>query len=438
MTQLKRSIGLVGFEPKEAGMLEVLLGGSDSQGFSVASQSTASALLIDYDIVSNNIHQMARLQSDLGNRPCIVVSAYPHSIDFGNIILSRPLSFDGLKGALRELRIIVDDLQGSFHRPVDETPVVKPETTVAASERPLKLDKVTLASWVAEAKKEEAHAAPQAAKKTASKPSVKKPVQQQSANAKSVHATASHPPKPAFTEGEPVRHPAGAKTARPEPAPPAVPAAKKRDLLDWNAAQKQELELQCCGHYDDINPQDMADRKRITINLQGQFITLAREAVSLANREGLPVQVSGIPGLFVYLPDIQQFAFNLDNELLLQTARSRFGVGELQLQERPDLTDVDFPRAKMDELLWTLSLITVQGRVPDYLDISGEMKLVRAPEFERLLSIPYSRSIARLWVSRSYSALDIAKILAIPQRFVFSFMVAADTVGLFERKLERK
>lgn len=433
MTQLKRSIGLVGFEPKEAGMLEVLLSGSDSQGFSVASQSTASALLIDYDIVSNNIHQMSRLQSDLGNRPCIVVSAYPHSIDFGNIILSRPLSFDGLKGALRELRIIVDDRQDRFHRPVDETPVVKPETTVAASERPLKLDKATLASWVAEAKKEEAHAAPQASKKPASKPSIKKPVQQQSVNAKSVHASASHSPKPAFTEGSTLR-----QAAQPEPVSPTGPTAKKRDLLDWNVAQKQELELQCCGHYDDINPQDMADRKRITINLQGQFITLAREAVSLANRESLPVQVCGIPGIFVYLPDNRQFAFNLDNELLLQTVRSRFGVGELQLQERPDLTDVDFPRAKMDELLWTLSLITVQGRVPDYLDISGEMKLVRAPEFERLLSIPYSRSIARLWVSRSYSALDIVKVLAIPQRFVFSFMVAADTVGLFERKLERK
>ena len=365
-------------------MLEVLLQGSDAQGFRLEPTTSADALLIDYDAISSNVHQLQRWTEKIAKTPSIVVTSNVAATSLPALLIERPLSFSALKDALRKLRDQVKDAQSARNQLAKQIAEV---TQQNEKPQPVKLDKATLSALVAEAQQEVKNTGAAVADKAVD--SVKE-----------------------------------SKSLKTE----AV------SLLNWTEAQKQELEMNCCGQMADLDLHYEAEKRRVLVNMAGTFLAILKDAVTKGRVARQPIQIRGIPGSFVFLPASEEFAYDQDLDFLLQIARSKFKMGELQLLERPDLSDCEYPRAKADELLWLLSLSTLRGRVPDDLGLENELKLRKSPDFDRLLSIPYSRSIARLWGSRFYNAIDVAKILAIPQRFVFSFMVAADAVELFERK----
>lgn len=230
---------------------------------------------------------------------------------------------------------------------------------------------------------------------------------------------------------------AGVGTPKPAPKPEALSsirdANKSRLVLRWSDAEQSMLLKRACGSLPDLDPELPGWNKRILFSLEGRFLDQVGKMVELARVQGVATKVTGIPGNFVYFPDRDLFSYDLDPDLLVQMAGSRFGLGELGCESTELKTPTD-PIAKRDQLLWMLGLFTAAGRLPDHLDPAEKYRLVDAADLQRFMLMPQAEQIAKVWVSDDRSALDIVQLLKLPQRYVFSFMAAADAAGLLERR----
>ncbi|WP_343802355.1 hypothetical protein [Marinobacterium maritimum] len=215
------------------------------------------------------------------------------------------------------------------------------------------------------------------------------------------------------------------------PKPSPEPVVEPEEVLQPPKLSAEMIQ-QCCGSLPDVNLDAPHERRRAYFSLDGLLLPWVQRCVRQGDETGLVQQVLGVPGALFYLPAEKVFLVGIDADLLLQLARTRFGFDEISLQERS--AEAELPHGRKvaaDELLWQLALFTARGRVPDTLSAEQPKLLDEMPDFDRLLETPHARSIAELWQSQRLSAQNIASMLGVPQRFVFSFFVAADAIGLF-------
>ncbi|MBV1786566.1 hypothetical protein KQ940_00680 [Marinobacterium sp. D7] len=351
-------------------MLEVFFDSSNNPGLRLESPERAAALLV-------NLTTEADLQQFLewyASRPdCPVIAVVSEiSAPRGVLELKRPLEVTGLKSMLAR---VLDDLH---KRAVRFPSGGAPEE--AKGKTALKMEPVDLKALIAEA---------------------------------GVSA-----PKPA---------------PKPQPLNTVRDASKSRLIMRWSEAERDTLMRRACGSLPDLDPELPGWSKRILFSLEGRFLDQVNKMVQLAQEQQVPMQVSGIPGAFIYFPDRDLFSYDLDPDLLVQMASSRFGFGELDCHPAELKSPVD-PIAKRDQLLWMLGLLTSAGRLPDHLDPAERYRFNGVSDLQRFMLPPQAENIAKAWAVESRSALEIVRLLKLPQRYVFSFMAAADAAGLFERR----
>jgi len=415
----KPSIGIVGFSTQEAALLEIFFNGNRAEGFQLVPAERAQALLIDLsDTVSRR--QVEKWLRRNGERPFIaVVESTAEKMDGKGkkgLRLTRPLSMDALQRALAELQRQLDG--GASSSPSPE-PQPDPERRRAA----------VFAQW--QARKERSSQAQDAWKgeKTQrqgealrSRFSVKRDelnhlileAQNQLEQKQRSSAPSGSGPAPRPAKG-------GAQGREPR-TPAELPTPRL----------SAEMVQQCCGNLPDVDLDSATERRRVYFSLDGLLLPWIKRSIEVGNASGKPQQIVGVPGALFYLPADKAFLVTIDSDLLLQLTRTRFGFEEISLLERePDIELPKGRRVAADELLWQLALFTARGRLPDTLSAEEPRLLKSMPDFERLLETPHARSIAELWQSQRLSAQDVASLLGVPQRFVFSFLVAADAIGLY-------
>lgn len=437
MTTMFARVGLIGFEGREKGMLEVFFSGSEAQGLQLDAPERSDALLVNVQSADALLSFRRWFDQQSVKRPAVlVVSELALPAPF--IALERPLTLHGLKQALNVLR---DQLEAA--------PL--PEAGHAGGERRVTtrvLDAQALRALVDETLAAEKARSAQVKSVQAENTPIPSPDTTAAPRAKSPHTLALEEDIKALTAtvggglaadaADSARAAASASVAGASSAA-ALPADEEASTdgtqaLTWSPAQQVELVKHCCGSLPDLDLEREAGRRRLSINLEGRLLIPVREAIAQADTEGNPVQITGIPGMLVYFPALDRFSYDLDPEFLLQMSATRFAPGELTLTQRPDLTQPQSPTLPRDELVWMLALMTTQGRVPESVPLDKPLQLAKLPDFTRLLAMPHGKSIAALWQASPQSALDIVQTLGIAQRFVFSFLVAADATGLFERK----
>lgn len=217
-------------------------------------------------------------------------------------------------------------------------------------------------------------------------------------------------------------------------AKPAAKTVKKSTAV--LSASDEEMVYRCCGNLADVDVAKPDERRRIYFNTDGALLYWLPMAVKKAKMSNTPVEIAGLPRSFVYLPEEDRFFGDFGEDLLLQYALSRFGFGELDLKERLDLA-VSKPVAtgdkqtleQRDAMIWKVALWTARGRLNQRMDPEKVYKLKERPEFSRMIEIPHAPEITELWYDHRLSALDIVRILNVPQRFVFAFMSGADALG---------
>lgn len=412
----KYSIEIVGFAPSEAALLEVFFNSGKAEGFELASTGKADALLVS---VSNSDHNgsAGNRSRQVGDRPHIAVvdpGAAGAGSGKGAVLLVRPLSMAALQQALTELRRKLE--QGEDAQDVGQ------------SESPSLLGRddhqraAVYAEW--QARKQRSSKVLEAWKASNS-------LSQGEALRGCFGLERSELNNLIIEAQQQVSRP-----PRVKPDSAAETESQKSESLISDELQVPRVSAeqiqQCCGNLPDVDLDSATERRRVYFSLDGLLLPWVKRAVESGKASGKSQQIVGVPGALFYLPGDDCFLVGIDADLLLQLTRTRFGFDEISLLERE--SDTELPhgrRIAADELLWQLSLFTARGRLPETLSADEPRLLGAMPDFERLLEIPHARSIAELWQSQRLSARSIASMLGVPQRFVFSFLVAADAIGLY-------
>jgi hypothetical protein len=213
--------------------------------------------------------------------------------------------------------------------------------------------------------------------------------------------------------------------------------------------EEENLHQQYCGYNQDINLEKSGNIEKIYYDpsqyLQGFF-----EKAALVSQQ---FEQGGIMIEGLYAPVILNYKKNkivcckqtLDNKLrtmtLLPLSHSHLGMTTLNDTEFDKfVTSHQLLVQPLDKFLWRIALWTARGRVSKGTDLYKKVVLLHWPNFTRLIVTPYALKISALWVEQPSSLLETAKILDIPQRYVFAFFSAASALKLafVERRFEAR
>ncbi len=85
-----------------------------------------------------------------------------------------------------------------------------------------------------------------------------------------------------------------------------------------------------------------------------------------------------------------------------------------------------------EAFIWTTSLLTARGRLPEGTDIKKRVALKYWPDLTRIETIPHVMQIAAVFYKHPGSLRDLPTWLGIEQRYIFSFYNAALSLKLIE------
>jgi DNA-binding NarL/FixJ family response regulator len=118
-----------------------------------------------------------------------------------------------------------------------------------------------------------------------------------------------------------------------------------------------------------------------------------------------------------------------ENINLLELARQDFSNGQISSNESAMPDKNAQLKLEQEVFLWKLALYTYRGHLPEGIDVNKPVYLKYWPNLTRLEPTPDAMRIASL-LSRQPAALAfIVRILNIPQKHVFNFFAAANTIG---------
>lgn len=195
-----------------------------------------------------------------------------------------------------------------------------------------------------------------------------------------------------------------------------------------------------CGEHDDV--QSVTDVALFTP--ENYVLSTILEAVRVAKDTQQSVYLKLSPQDYVLLMPQQGLAYcTLDtrSEEFRVLCNNPVQTGQFALHI-PDGAELDGLKQQvaqnadalldMEAFVWVSSLLTARGRLGRGVAIEKKISLKYWPNLTRLEQFPHIVRIAALWNQRPASALDIAKALAIPQRYAFAFHTAANALNLFE------
>jgi len=187
----------------------------------------------------------------------------------------------------------------------------------------------------------------------------------------------------------------------------------------------------------DINPTDPAQVARVSFSTDNLLQGYLQRALSDATQTNRPVVVSGIWRSISIDPLARSVCYELSLSQLrslciMPTKESEVSIQPLVIPggDAPNRHTGKFDHQPLDAFLWQIALWTSRGRIPNDADLKKPVFLSHWPNFTRLTVTPHALRIAALWSRQPYGLIDTAKILHIPQRYVFAFFCAVQAIGL--------
>ncbi len=228
-------------------------------------------------------------------------------------------------------------------------------------------------------------------------------------------------------------------------------------ITETNFAEQNAAKLY--GDYDDINLNNQEQIDKLFYDtgeyLQGYFeyaFTLSQKLET----GGLLIEGLYCPVILIAKQNriLRSNEFN-DNQLRTMTLlplsnitvrhnQSRGKAFKIHLNEKHGLNIVNLNESELaqyqkqyslipqnlDGFLWLIALWTARGRLAKGTDLNEPVILKNWPNFTRLIETPYALKIAAFWIGNPHSLLETARILEIPQRYVFAFFNAARAIRL--------
>lgn len=228
---------------------------------------------------------------------------------------------------------------------------------------------------------------------------------------------------------------------------PFPPATRKRDGETLISTSEESVGFKLgnsdsrtfFGSVPDIDPADPHQVARAQFDPSRYLIGKLFHAIELARDSERAVRLASDLGVITVLPGAGQVLVDMSHNQLRALAvapldEERVGY---RFVDGVDLSVV--PREKiyrLDALLWTSMLLASRGKVPVGTDLNAPVTMKHWPNLTRLEAFPRapridsSVRIAACLCRESVSLATLARVLKIPQRFVFAFFAAASALDL--------
>lgn len=193
-----------------------------------------------------------------------------------------------------------------------------------------------------------------------------------------------------------------------------------------------------CGHQADIDPDDIKSMHLITYNRSTRLQGLIEKALEVAKHAECVNCLKGVMGELLIDPTNNRVLSSvkeqtLDSLMLMPSKNLQLESKLLSLHQAKEhvrSSTTPFYYDCMEHFLWKTALLTAHGRVPVGTNLQDPVVLLRWPNFSRLMLTPYALQITALWAESPYSLIETAKMLQIPQRYVFSLYSAMSALNL--------
>lgn len=264
------------------------------------------------------------------------------------------------------------------------------------------------------------------------------------------NGTAAMPRQPAATRGQsrrtakPVVTKAAPAVALQSVTPGSVPPSMRVDRRVAPAAAAGRVGLRLAeqesktyiGSAPDIDPKDREQAAKAQFDAGAYLIGKLDRAVKLATEADRPARLELDHGAVTIMPRAAQAVVDLRHCQLRALAGAQLteARSSVRFVDPVDLSDPSGPEIwPLDALLWTSALLASRGRVPVGTDLNATVKLKRWPNLTRLVVFPNAVRITALLSREPMSLVAAARVLKIPQRFVFAFFTAAAALDLVEQ-----
>jgi len=146
------------------------------------------------------------------------------------------------------------------------------------------------------------------------------------------------------------------------------------------------------------------------------------------------VTIRGLPATFTIIPGpVPAIATPLKDSVLRSLCVLTMKPGSLRVELAPAV-DQDAALVRADVVLWQVALWTARGRLRRGIGLDAPQRLVRWPDFTRQVETPHAMRLTAVLTAGARTPRELATTLGIPQRYVFSLLSAAASVGLLERR----
>ncbi len=190
------------------------------------------------------------------------------------------------------------------------------------------------------------------------------------------------------------------------------------------------------GEAADVDPAEAQATESLFFKPDAYLCGHLLSAIDLANEQRAPIAVTTDSGRIVVCADKNVAIAGMSETTLRWLASVRLPASSVSLRVDPEgcpgePENMELRRG-VNALLWMTLLWAARGRVPEGTALNTPVRLIGWPNMTRLLLFPHCLRISALWAEKPASLLETARLLGIPQRFVFSFYSAADALGLIE------
>ena len=199
-----------------------------------------------------------------------------------------------------------------------------------------------------------------------------------------------------------------------------------------------------CGEQEDVQNPATWKAEAVMFTPENYLLASVLDAVKTAceKRQSVQIKLPSFDYVFIR-PEVSYVYSTIDTRSdkfaslcnnPLQTGEIALhipGGAELEQLEKQAENDAD-ATLDLEAFVWICSLLTAKGRLARGVDVNQKVALKHWPNLTRLEQFPHIMRIAALWQQRPSTLFDIAKALNVPQRYVFSFYTAANTLNLFE------
>lgn len=193
-----------------------------------------------------------------------------------------------------------------------------------------------------------------------------------------------------------------------------------------------------CGAQTDIDPHNPTDIEKVSYNPERRLQSVFEKALSFAKLHDGIISIEGLAAPFYIWPQHQQVMTALDETNLrtlcmLPLLNKKIDIKLLKEEEwrqQRMVSTVALRGCCIASYQWNIALWSALGRVPQGTPLDIPIILLHWPNLSRLQLTPHALRIAALWAERPYSLLETAKVLNIPQRYVFAFYSATHALRL--------